>query len=294
MKRTNDFKRADAILTGDWHLREDQPVCRTDNFEEAQWKKLKFIYDLQIKHRCPVLHSGDLFHHWKSSPSLLYKTMECLPIDFRSVIGNHDVPQHSLDLVTKSGIGVLDKAIDGDLLFDGCHFGQIPTEPSVLIGESKRSVLVWHIMTYQAKEPYPGCPAPKASKILRQYPDYDLILTGDNHQPFVEEYQGRILVNPGCITRQTTAFTDFKPRVYLYYAETNTVEAVFLPIVENVISRDHIDKTQNRDERIDAFVSKLTGEWDTGVSFEENLERFAVINEIRESVMQIVRKAIEV
>ena len=287
---TTQFRKASCILTGDWHLRDDQPVCRTDVFETAQWRKLDFVSDLQRQHDCPVLHSGDLMHTWKSSPYLLSKTMEHLPKQFYSVIGNHDAPQHNLELINKSGINVLARA--GALtLLNGCHFGQTPTEESIVIGG--RKILLWHVMTYQAKEPYPGCTAPKAAKLLRQYSQYSLIITGDNHQPFVEEHEGRLLVNPGCLTRQTAAFADFKPRVYLYYAQTNTVEPVYLPIEEGTVSREHIDRTDSRDARIDAFVSRLSDEWEAGISIEENLERFAQANDIRESVMQIIHKAIE-
>jgi len=288
---TKIFKKADAILTGDWHLREDTPVCRTDNMEEAQWHKLGFISGLQIKHQCPVYHSGDLFHHWKPSPYLLSKIIEYIPKDFHTVYGNHDLPQHNLELLNKSGIHVLSMVHSISTLF-GCHFGQTPNIEDHGINIKGRLMLVWHTMTYQAKEPYPGCTAPKAAKLLRTLPDYDLILTGDNHQPFVEEYEGRILVNPGCITRQTAAFADFNPRVYLYYADTNTVEPVFLPIANEVVSREHIAEIEQRDARIDAFVSKLSDEWEAGLSFEDNLKRFAEANEIRDSVMEIIYASI--
>ena len=63
MKRTKQTQtNIDAILTGDWHLREDTPICRTDDFQTAQWEKVRIISDLQKKYNCPVIHSGDLFH----------------------------------------------------------------------------------------------------------------------------------------------------------------------------------------------------------------------------------------
>lgn len=290
MQRTKTIQKADAILTGDWHLREDQPTCRTDNFWDEQWKKVDFIAGLQREHRCPVLHSGDLFHYWKASPYLLSKTMEVLPEEFYTVIGNHDMPQHNLELIKKSGINVLAKA-NFLIILEDTHFNQ-PLERDSLNIEN-RSVAVWHTLTYKTQEPYPGCTIPKAAKLLRKYPMYDLILTGDNHQPFVEEYDGRILVNPGCITRQTAAFIDFRPRVYLYYAKNNNVTPVYLPISKGVISREHLDKIENRNERIDAFISQLSGDWEAGLSFDENLKRFMEVNSIKESVKNIIYKAIE-
>jgi hypothetical protein len=43
-----------AILTADWHLRDTQPICRTDDFWESQWIKANYIMELQRKYGCPV------------------------------------------------------------------------------------------------------------------------------------------------------------------------------------------------------------------------------------------------
>ena len=98
-----------AILTADWHLRDTQPVCRTDNFWEAQWKKVQYVLNLQNEHKCPIIHAGDFFHTWKTSPYLLSKTMEHMDskYPFLTVYGNHDLPQHNLELAHKSGLHTL-------------------------------------------------------------------------------------------------------------------------------------------------------------------------------------------
>jgi len=297
MERTKktESKKATAILTADWHLMETNPVCRKDNLTETQWDKLDFISELQRKHNCPVFHSGDLFDFWKPSPYLLAKTIEHLPNRFCTVYGNHDLPQHNIELANKSGIYVLEKA--GFLqVFQTCHWLETPYKPSWQgkVSETvERNVLVWHIMTYQGEIPFPGCEAPKGAKLLRQYPQFDLILTGDNHKPFVEEYEGRLLVNPGSIFRTTAIQQKHKPRVYLWYAETNTVTPIYLPIQEDVISREHLEIKEERDSRIDAFISTINEDWEAEMSFEENIERFKDSNKIKPSVMDIVYKAIE-
>jgi len=298
MKRTTqstDFEKADKILTADWHLREDTPTCRTDNFYEKQWKKLDFISELQRKHRCDVVHSGDLFDFWKPSPMLLSKTMQHLPKQFYTVYGNHDLPQHNIELAYKSGVYTLEKA--GVLkVYPTCHWKETPTKPSFFIGSKGaiyRKILVWHVMTYQTLKPWPGCTSPKGSKLLRKYPQFDLIVTGDNHKPFVEKHEGRLLVNAGSIFRMTADQQEHKPRVYLWYAATNTVKPVYLPIDENVISRKHLEETEKRNDRIDAFISTLDEDWEANMSFEDNIEKFKEINNVRESVMEIVYKVIE-
>jgi len=290
MKRTRQNKKPDSILCADFHLREDQPPCRTDNFWNAQWKKVDLIRDLYLKYECPVIHAGDLFHHWKPSPYLLSEAIRRLPNNFWAIYGNHDLPQHNLELAYKCGINTLKSAGLIEII-QGCHWGEIPKNLSLLFNNKK--VLVWHVMTYKGKQPWSDCVDPAATKLLRKYPEYSLILTGHNHQSFVEEYEGRLLVNPGSLTRYKADQINHKPCVYLWYGENNKVEPVYLPIEQDVITREHIDRKDQRDERIDAFISRLDNEWEAAVSFEENMERFAQTNKIRKSVMDIVIKAIE-
>ena len=280
-----------ALLCGDIHLREDVPVCRTDNYEERQWLKLDFISDLQNQYDIPVWCSGDLYHHWKPSPYLLAKTIKHLPKKFCTVLGNHDLPQHALQLLDKCGVNVLAQAEILTIL-DGTHFGQEPIASSLFVNERYDGILIWHVMTYQGKKPWPDCTDPVASSLLKKYPQFDLICTGDNHKTFVEEYEGRLLVNPGSMMRMTADQADHKPSVFLWYAESNTVQQVFLPIEEGVISRAHLDVKEERNERIDAFISRLSGDYKTELSFEANLSQFFQINEIKESVKQIIYTAI--
>ena len=291
LRTSKKITKPDLILTADWHLRETHPRCRLDNFcEETQWKKVKFIADIQEQYNCPVIHAGDLFDYWKPSPYLLSKTIEYLPKQFYTVYGNHDLPQHNIELAEKSGIYTLERA--------NCINRIIPKEIQLISWgmmpfENEDNVLVWHIFTYQGKEPFPGCVSLTAKKLLKNYPQYDLIVTGDNHQSFIEEYEDRLLVNPGSIFRMDADQINHKPRIYLYYASTNSVESIYIPIEESVISRQHIDVVKERDDRINAFITQLNDNWQIGLSFEENIKQFEHKNNVRKSVMDIIYKAIE-
>jgi DNA repair exonuclease SbcCD nuclease subunit len=295
MERTRINKIPTAILTSDWHLREDTPICRTDDYWSAQWKKVDFISALQKKYNCPVIHAGDLFDKWKPSPYLLSTTILHIPDCFYTILGQHDLPQHSLELIKKCGTYTLSKANKLHIL-PWCHWGQDPKdckdfEGSINIGGPK--VLVWHKMNYQGKKPWPGCIDPMAVSLLRKYPQFDLIVTGDNHQSFSEEYKGRILVNPGSLMRMDADQVDHRPCVYLWFAEDNSIQQVFIPIIPNVITREHIEQAEQRDMRISAFVSKLNDDYKTELSFEENLEQFFKANNIKESVKEIIYKSTE-
>lgn len=281
-------QRVDAILTADWHLRESVPKCRTDDFWAAQWRKVSAIRELQEKYGCPVYHSGDLFDHWKPSPYLLSETMKYLPEHFNTCLGNHDLPQHSIELYNKSGVYTLLTA--GVLMIVGDHWGQ---ELSIQYPFSLSELGIWHVMTYQGKAPWPGCTDLSARQILEKYPQFDLILTGHNHKTFVEEMDGRLLVNPGSLTRQSADQEFHMPCVFLWDAEKNTVQPYYLPCERDVVSREHLEVQEQRESRISAFVEKLDGEWKAGIRFEDNMERAMAANEIKEPVKQIVWRAME-
>jgi DNA repair exonuclease SbcCD nuclease subunit len=297
------MKIPDFILTADWHLREDTPVCRTDNFWETQWKKVDFVSELQKKHDCPVLHAGDLFDHWKPSPYLLSKTIEHLPKEFYTVYGNHDLLYNNLDLKEKNGVHVLEKA--GKLkILNEASWGQIPNKGSFIfelekpkkgeelwVSEKHRKILVWHKFVYVGKEPFPGAKG-KARSILNKYPQFDLIVTGDNHQSFVYLFDGRLLVNCGSLMRQTADQINFEPKVWLYYAADNSVEPVIIPHDKNAVSREHIITIEQRDERLDAYISRLNDNIQTTLSLEENMKRFLAKNRIRGQVKRIIDKVL--
>ena len=292
MIRNKKPKTPSAILCGDFHLREDTPVCRTDDFWAAQWDKVLEIKELQEKYKCPVIHSGDLFNHWKPSPYLLSTTMWGMPEHFHTIYGNHDLPQHNFELRRKCGTHLLEQA-ESLIILPQCHWQE---EPENITGywptASGKRVLVWHVMTYIGKSPWPGCTDLTAEQILDEFPQFDLILTGHNHKSFVAEKDGRLLVNPGSLTRQAADQADHRPCVYLWYADTNTVKPYYLEINKGVVSREHLDRITTRDKRIEAFVQRLSGEMEIGVNFEESLQRFAQKNKVRKSVMEIVWRAV--
>ena len=110
--------------------------------------------------------------------------------------------------------------------------------------------------------------------LLKKFPEYDLILTGDNHKPFVVEYEGRYLVNPGSMMRTTAAQVDHTPRVYLWYAESNKIDIHYLPITDDVVSREHLLPTKKKEEnekRMDSFITALKNKKELKFSFRDNM-----------------------
>ncbi len=276
------------------HIRETTPIARTDNFIAAQWKKLRYILQLATDLQCPVYCTGDFFDNWKPSPELLSTTIRVFKdypdVEFYTIFGNHDLPQHNIENAQKSGLNTLMEA--GVVLYHraGTNWGQYPTESSHIRG---RAIMTWHVMTYRAgKLPYPGCTDISAEGLLRKYPQYDAIFTGHNHKQFIVKYNSRLLINPGSMTRQAVDQTHMLPSVWLYNADSNNVEQHILPHEKDVISDEHITKVEQRDSRIDAFISLLNTDVDS-LSLEDNLQKIIRQNKISKQVETIIYGAIE-
>jgi hypothetical protein len=156
-------------------------------------------------------------------------------------------------------------------------------------------ILLIHELVFPDKRPGNwGKEGYTATEILERYGDlFDLIVSGDNHQSFVVNKGGYLLVNPGSMMRITTDQKDFKPRCYLYYANSNTVEPVYFPIEENVHDISHIKHKNERDERIIAYIERMRGGWEVGLSFKKNLEAFFSENKTPRKVREIIWQALE-
>ncbi len=306
MKRTAPIAKPDLILTADLHFRDDTPQCRTDDYWAAQERKLDSIINHQTQENPKVIVAGDFFNRAKSSPYLEAWLIDKLwaAADMWSkwiiVPGQHDMPNHRQDLLPKSSLAVLDSAEVIDMCISDLHediysihsfpFGKAPKPLKNDLSPSKRHICVAH---HLVAADFPGHESEKAREFLRRMKGYDLVLTGDNHRQFAVEVDGRWLVNPGSMMRMKSDQMDHEPAVYLWYAETNRVERVPLPIEQGVISRAHIEKQEQRDERIDTYVNRLGEEYDLSLEYEENLKKRFAHQRVRRAVRDRVWEAVE-
>ena len=293
--------KVDAILTADWHLRDSQPVARTDDYFQAMLGKIKWVSDLQKEYDCPVLHAGDLFHTWKSSPFLLASIMNILPDQFYTIAGNHDLPNHNIDLLEKSGLAVLDEAGKINLLNNywsndfrnlkvyGASYGS--EIPKILNAD----ILMCHEMVYQSAEFWQKNNGSQALAFLKKHEGYQLIITGHNHKPFTATHKGRLLVNPGSLMRMTADQQDYKPRVYLWNKESNTIKIKYIPIDSEAVQIKYLEKIKERDARMEEYVDCLTET--TAVSslnYEKNLEEYINVNDVESPVKSLINECLGV
>jgi DNA repair exonuclease SbcCD nuclease subunit len=300
-------KLADAILGADLHIRPGKPQSRIDDFQKAMWTKFEFILSLSVENDfCPILFAGDLgqeseWPNWllRKFLSTLLKASPLKPIELIVIPGQHDLPNHNLSLWKKSGLGVLEIKDSITLLYSD-NQNHTDLTRFTFSGHSKYNQFYIHPFPYG--QPIKNCLQCKQKgrqfysvamahdlilakegrgweqgkglngiSLLKQFPEYDLILTGDNHKSFVLEHQGRLLVNPGSMMRSAADQIDHQPRVYLWYADEKRVEIAYLPIEKEVLSRERIEKQEEKERRMQAFVESIKpGE--IKIKFEENMK----------------------
>jgi predicted phosphodiesterase len=304
-KLTN--KKADCVFTADFHLRDDVPECRDkQEFFSARNFKIQWLRDLQKRHDCPIIDAGDVFNKWNVSSELEGWALLNLPTGIITVPGNHDLPNHNVGLYRKSSLHVLEAAkkvrvLNGNdmgkgnwqtqngITFIGFPFGD--EFYSIDKKEGEQSIAIVHAYVAETVPPFIEGYTP--AQLLAALPGYDVIVSGHNHAAFdYKNKTGRLVVNPGSMMRMAADQEDHRPGVYLWYAYDNTVERVDYPFEPGVVSRNHLARQEERDERMIAFVDRLNTDVDISLSFEQNMDKFFVTNKTDKRTQELVREAI--
>lgn len=301
------LRKAIGLFGGDFHLRSDQPLARTDNFREAQRKKLKQIRTLREDLDVPFFNAGDLTHKSRVGDEFLAWIMKKLPQPFYTIWGNHCLPFHNSKQYSTSALNALEKSDDvialrerliipeSSLAVFPFNFPDMPENPKRRKAPWKR-VALCHFLTYLGKDkPYPTFKGEDAKSWLKRLDHFDLVVVGDNHQTFLYEEKGtgRKILSPGSLLRDDAAQMDHKPCVWIYY-DNGDLEPHFLKVApaSEVITREHIEKSHEKDERLQAFVKHLQQDSDfKELDFKKNLKEFMIDNEIQHNVQQRVWEA---
>jgi hypothetical protein len=316
------------ILCADTHLRSTRPRARIDDYFAAQERKFRFILE-QAQASPPLLIAGDLLNAARPGEGLLrwlidlLHEYEVVPV---VVPGQHDLPGHSLDQIKNSGLGVLAAAgviwlasdptqiwwVGSEFFMNWCDrtavvgvpYGMDPPQID-WCGATIPKILLWHHMVIN--EPlWPGQEADNVHSILKKYPQFDLIVTGDNHQTIIcipgqnstvgrrfVHHQNSILVNPGSTMRMTASQVEHQPCVFRYQPETGHLSQLFLPIEPDVFDLSELEAAKDKDSRVTAFVEGLDSRWEAGLSFEKGLEEFFKANDTDPEVQKLIWRCLD-
>lgn len=285
------------ILTADWHLRDDKPRCRLDNdWRESQYQAMLQIVNIANKHNAPLLIIGDIFH-WPTvsdqMKTMFFSICATVKNGVYPIAGNHDLPAHNIKNIYKSSIGLVLSLIGQVNIFDLRTIGRTAHFGGELSGKDSGLYFI-HRLVFKDKMP-DYIDGITAQELLDEYPDAKVICTGDNHTSFdYESEDGRVVINPGCITRQRSDFKDYDPLVYVLDDEKMTFKKEYIEDKVELVTDEYIKKEEERNERVDAFIDTIKSTADITLDFFQNIEDELRTNkEITKGAIQMARKIME-
>jgi hypothetical protein len=222
-----------SIHTSDFHLWDVPPSYRESepDWWKAMLRPIEQIKALQRKyHGVPIVFGGDLFDRWKPSPELLNFALKHLPVMY-GIAGNHDLPNHRLADIERSGYWTMVEAgriVDlrwgaphplNNVVLHGFQFGT-EVKPATSHPIDGFNVAVIHAYIWKKNHGYTGAPEDKrVGEWERRLGGYSHAFFGDNHNGF--DFQGRDtwVVNTGCIMRRRRDESTYSPSVWLLWSD---------------------------------------------------------------------------
>jgi len=297
------------LLTADWHLRSSAPENRTDNFLRTEIHKLKWLLELAEEEKAIILQAGDFFDRPMPSYTLLSHVIETILIhpnvEIYCVYGQHDLGYHvtrrntGLNLLDKAGcVKVVDSAssplqLPSRVDLYGCCWGEeLPVPYKTKL---KFKVLIMHRMLIGRKRLWRGQTEYDVARMFLRDHKFDLIVSGDNHHHFIDKVRKRYVVNPGSLTRLTTAQVNYEPKVVLFDTETREYEVEKVPIAppESVFDLKSIEESRAVNKDLEAFVEGLSESSELeGLDFIKNLNAYMESNKVEEPVQEYIRRMV--
>jgi predicted phosphodiesterase len=289
------------VLYADAHFRSTVPEARLDDYLANQDKTMKWLKEEFYDYTHIV--AGDIVHlaRERSEPlTFAYELSLKLP-HMVGVWGNHDLLYHNRELTHKTTLGMLERMgiftalpddgtpvvfaeedTFGPVRIFGFHYGQEMEKPKLPKGKRNgTNIAVYHGMVLQEEDPHIN--GVTANELLENFPEYDIILTGDNHKQFVVVNDNRILINPGSLKRDNADQVDHNPMVFTYDSETNKVDRVPVPIEDDIIDREHLDVKIQRDERLEKLADKFQEARGITLDFYDNVVLYLKDNDVSDT-----------
>jgi len=268
-------------------------------------KPLNELKELQKKFDCPVICAGDIFDKWNSTPELINFAYDNLPYMY-SIPGQHDLPLHKYDDIKKSAYWTLVQAGKirnlvvrspfqiGDLVMYGFPYGCEVESKSDTGGFGKNFFHIAIVHEYRCIKDKNFRQAPGESYLRMNEKNligYDVIVYGDNHQGFLTKVNNNSTIfNCGTFMRRKSDEVDYKPQVGLLL-ESGKVVPYYLDISKDKYLE--IQNIPNAETSLDmkSFIKELEKLGNTDLDFHEAMKRYLKRKRIKESICNIILKA---
>lgn len=287
-----------CVITADWHIRATRPRCRIDeDWFATQERALEQIREFANEKRCPVFVVGDIFNSLSDTSfqciQMIQKMAKLTRMGLYILAGNHDLPYHMTENIERSAVGILmrsnkikkikDYFIEND--FENFSAGNFDEETE------NKEIIFKHVLCFpDMKSLPPNVDAMTAKDLLEEYTKAKWIFTGDYHQNFHYEKNGRHVINPGCLLRQAVDLKDYQPGFYFVDTDENIVD--FNPIIdeEQFIDDSYILREKEKEERIEAFANKVGEVESVSLDYFENVKSAMLSSKLSGELKETIKE----
>lgn len=295
--------------TGDWHITDKKPQSRLDeNYLRTIIHKIFFILETCKQNEVGlIIQPGDFLDR----PSLSYGVYELLWETFNywltennisvfTIYGQHDLYYRSKENTTLSALiftGVINELHSYAMQVKnvdiyGCGWEE--EIPKIAV-KSNFNVLAIHRMIIKDKKLWPDqTNFIKAVDLLKQH-DFDLIISGDNHRGFADEYKGKHLINCGSLMRSSIDQSNHYPHFWIFDTDTKEMVKFLIPIepANKILNLEEAAKEKVINENLELFIDGLKKTENQKLNFVEALTDFIKLNHVDEKTQQTVFQFIE-
>jgi len=279
------------LITADWHVRGERPLCRTDeDWIESQRKTIAQIREAFFHNGCEQIWIlGDIFDAPRcatAAVNMLIGELKKFPQNSVKILcGNHDLKDHNYNNLEECSIGTL-KKIFGDVpdvvANDGIGSMSVSAKPFALDDlQSNADVICTHQLTFpnEKARPMPGCGV-LAQDLLDRWANAEIIFTGDYHHGYIykedwDTLPWRYVVTPGCINIQKADELDYEPFVVVWDTKSNIDDynfcKVYLDPQREFCTRDHIEAREQKEAQLAEVVETIKGGTEITLDFDSNL-----------------------
>lgn len=274
----------------DMHLMERSPKKRKDKMKATSLSKFDWCLSaFEMEGIEFVGAPGDLFDTATASYDFTGEVIQVIrnyQVRILAVAGQHDLRYHTrgikntpIGLLLASGlieIPTIDNpiTIDGRRVFGAGWGDEQNLRDLISSGEDvSEDILLIHRTIVKDKEMFKGQANFSASKsFMKNYP-FKIILSGDNHERFIQTFSDRVLVNGGSIIRLEKGQIDYEP--HIHFIDTDTMQVTFaeVPIEPDIFDEKQLeedDAKARRKEKLEKLINIIKADT-RKVSFPEIL-----------------------
>lgn len=299
------------IALPDLHITNKKPKHRLDeDFYDTVLNKIKFIQNYaEDNHISTVIQPGDFFDHHavpKKVISDIIHNIHPFKNDFCKVIwyavyGQHDLVNHSpnventpLNILSSSKtIHTLSKEpiTLGNIHLYGASWNE---ETPEIQDEKAINILAMHRMVIKDEKIWESQEDHTKSQHFLRHSNFNLVISGDNHNSFTDVYRSRLLINCGTLIRNSKNQEDHEPHFYVYDTETKKANKIDIPIesFSKIMDLDTVEKEENFKRKKSKLIEKLKDKNIVGLDFRKKAIKMSYSSKLKQETQKFVFKAI--